>query len=124
MPTRRTHTTAPWALPFRARRSELNRLADDELTRYGAALAGAGYYDARADADTADAYYRSVDPSRPGGELFRQLSVLVGATHRRKLPYAPSTYLFPWTDLHADRSLRSIYSGRPPADPRPYLTAE
>lgn len=104
------------------------KILEDSLSRanqgYQTALTTVGYYDARADADTADAYYRSVDPSRPGGEFFERLSTLVGTTHRRRLPYAPSTYLYPWTDLHEDRSLRSIYSGRPPADPRPYLTVE
>lgn len=100
----------------------------DSLSRlnkgYAAALTTVGYYDAQADADTAEAYYRSVGPLLSGGEFFEQLSAFIGTTHVRRLPFAPATYLFPWTDLHDDRTLRGIYSGRPSSPDRPLLNVE
>ncbi|HEU4559175.1 MAG TPA: endonuclease [Longimicrobium sp.] len=91
---------------------------------YRAALAATGYYDPAADSAAASAYYRTVDPARGGDELFRQLSSLAAATHSRRLLHAPATYLYPWTDLHPDRALYSIYSGRPPFTARPLITVE
>lgn len=93
-----------------------------ELERYSSALQSSGYFDEKADSAAASAYYFDAYPGDAG--LFDRLSERLRTTHVRQLPYAPSTYLYPWTDLREDRSLRSIYSGQPPAEPRPYLTAE
>jgi energy-coupling factor transporter ATP-binding protein EcfA2 len=93
-----------------------------ELQRYGAALQSSGYYDRAADSAAASAYYYDADPRTPG--LFGRLSERLGTTHVRQLPFAPGTYLFPWTDLHDDRTLRGIYSGQPPSADRPLLNVE
>lgn len=82
------------------------------------------YYDATADGGARDAYYERVSDDGSPDSLFAQISELLRRTHDPQLPYAPSTYLYPWTDLHEDRLLRSIYSGKPAGGENPYLTAE
>ncbi|KMO30837.1 hypothetical protein VQ02_27320 [Methylobacterium variabile] len=74
---------------------------------------GRTYYDAAQDAARREAYYDEVDAHVSPGTLYRQLSRLVDATHRTRLPYKPMTHLYPWVDLHPDLKLRSIYSGKP-----------
>ena len=70
------------------------------------------YYDADADADAREEYYAGVDSDARPRELFRALAVLLEATHRSRPAYKPSELVYPWVDLHPDRRLRSIYSGR------------
>ncbi|MBI3927867.1 MAG: endonuclease [Armatimonadetes bacterium] len=69
------------------------------------------YYDAEADRQARDAYYRGAS-NLAGQDLFAPLSRLLRDTHRRELGYDPARYVYPWVDLQPDRQLRSIYSGR------------
>ncbi|WP_166028339.1 endonuclease [Streptomyces chilikensis] len=70
------------------------------------------YYDAPADAAARDAYYAGVDAGADGEELRRALTELLEETHERRPSYKPSRMVYPWVDLHPDRQLRSVYSGR------------
>ena len=70
------------------------------------------YYDAAADADAAAQYYSAVDTTASGQELLRALRTLVTSTHARMPRYKPTLMVYPWVDLHPDRQLRSIYSGK------------
>ena len=45
-------------------------------------------------------------------ELYARLSRLVTETHLRQPAYKPSRLVYPWVDLHPDRELRGIYSGK------------
>ena len=76
------------------------------------------YYDAAADADAATQYYSGVDATATGAELMGILQTLVTRTHTQKPNYKPTVMVYPWVDLHPDRQLRSIYSGKTfdPAD--------
>ncbi len=76
------------------------------------------YYDAAADADAATQYYSGVDATATGAELMGILQTLVARTHTQKPNYKPTVMVYPWVDLHPDRQLRSIYSGKTfdPAD--------
>lgn len=70
------------------------------------------YYDRERDEAARAAYYEEVDAEASPQELFGQLSRLVRQTHAETLSYKPSVHVYPWVDLHPDRKLRSIYSGR------------
>lgn len=70
------------------------------------------YYDRERDEAARTAYYEDIDATAPPRELFEQLSRLVRETHSEKPSYKPSVHVYPWVDLHPDRKLRSIYSGR------------
>ena len=70
------------------------------------------YYDAAADADAAAQYYSAVDATASGQQLLSALRTLVTSTHTRKPRYKPTLMVYPWVDLHPDRQLRSIYSGK------------
>ncbi|MGC0378946.1 endonuclease [Streptomyces sp. SAI-229] len=70
------------------------------------------YYDARADAAARDAYYAGVDTGAGGEELREALAELLKETHERRPSYDPSRMVYPWVDLHPDRRLRSVYSGK------------
>ncbi|MEU9576145.1 endonuclease [Streptomyces chilikensis] len=70
------------------------------------------YYDAPADAAARDAYYAGVDAGADGEELRRTLTELLEETHERRPSYKPSRMVYPWVDLHPDRQLRSVYSGK------------
>ena len=70
------------------------------------------YYDAAADADAAAQYYSGVDETATGAELMRALQTLVTRTHSHTPRYKPADMVYPWVDLHPDRQLRSIYSGK------------
>ncbi|MBZ4415804.1 endonuclease [Myxococcus sp. RHSTA-1-4] len=69
------------------------------------------YYDAAADTQARNDYYRGL-PSRPS---FEDLSRLVKQSHTRPVSYrrARAEHLYTWVDLHPDWRLRSIYSGKP-----------
>ena len=70
------------------------------------------YYDAAADADAAAQYYSGVDATASGPELMSALQSLVKGTHSHTPHYKPTDMVYPWVDLHPDRQLRSIYSGK------------
>lgn len=70
------------------------------------------YYDQDADRAARDAYYTSIDDSADGNALRRALTDLLEETHERRPSYKPSRMLYPWVDLHPDRLLRSVYSGK------------
>lgn len=71
------------------------------------------YYDQASDHKDRDAYYqkllRGVD-DLSARQLYQELSRLVSQTHTTKASYQPSRHLYPWVDLHPDRTLRSIYT--------------
>ncbi|MFH8803373.1 endonuclease [Streptomyces sp. NPDC017936] len=69
------------------------------------------YYDREADREARDAYYAGIDGA-DGDALRRALTALLEKTHERRPSYQPSRLLYPWVDLHPDRLLRSVYSGR------------
>lgn len=73
---------------------------------------GRDYYDAATDKPAAEAYYADIQTDAPPAELFSQLSEQVRSTHSKTYNYKPSTHVYPWVDLHPDRKIHSIYSGR------------
>ncbi|MFI6033559.1 endonuclease [Streptomyces sp. NPDC051315] len=70
------------------------------------------YYDPEADREARDAYYATVDDGADGDALRRALTGLLEESHARRPSYKPSRLLYPWVDLHPDRLLRSVYSGK------------
>ncbi|MGD9892759.1 MAG: endonuclease [Dehalococcoidia bacterium] len=100
--------------PINVRR--VSTVADDALQ--GALDAAAAerartYYDPIADGQARDTYYRGIlaeqlDPSA----LYQALHQLVTDTHTEQPSYAPSRHVYPFVDLHPDKTLRSIYSGK------------
>jgi endonuclease G, mitochondrial len=69
------------------------------------------YYDAESDGAARGRYYEGID--QPGGAaLYRELSELLGRTHEPRPAYKPARLVYPWVDLHPDRLLRSVYSGK------------
>jgi len=71
------------------------------------------YYDADQDESDRSEYYADLDPDRLSrDELFDQLHDLLKSTHTGRPRYRPSREVYPWVDLHPDRKLRSIYSGK------------
>jgi endonuclease I len=85
------------------------RAALDELQRGRERV----YYSEVRDRAERERYYAGIDPdgAAPDG-LYATLHDLVSRTHREALRYAPARQLYPWVDLHPDRKLRSIYSGK------------
>ncbi|MFL4910262.1 endonuclease [Streptomyces sp. MMS24-I2-30] len=73
---------------------------------------GRSYYDRDADGAARDAYYADIDAGADGDALRRALTVLLEKTHQRRPAYNPARMLYPWVDLHPDRLLRSVYSGK------------
>ncbi|QIJ66245.1 endonuclease [Streptomyces sp. JB150] len=69
------------------------------------------YYDGPADAAAREAYYGDVHTGG-GDALRRALTELLTDTHTPRPRYDPTKLVYPWVDLHKDRKLRSIYSGR------------
>lgn len=68
------------------------------------------YYDEASDKSRRQEYYQDIDWSADPKALFAQLSTKVQGSHTMPLNYRPSTYVYPWVDLHPDGQLRSIYS--------------
>ncbi|MBF2025231.1 MAG: endonuclease [Oscillatoriales cyanobacterium C42_A2020_001] len=71
------------------------------------------YYDESGDRKKRDTYYQTIlgkVQSLSAKELYQELSRLVNQTHKTRLSYQPSKYLYPWIDLHPDLKIRSIYS--------------
>ncbi len=71
-----------------------------------------GYYNYTEDGLIIKHYYEEIDFERKPDDLFRDLNKLLVNTHKNKLPYRPSKYVYPEVDLHEDGKLRSIYSGK------------
>ena len=65
------------------------------------------YYDEAADTEAREIYYGSIE--EPSATL---LSELLERTHTSRPSYSPLSRLYPWIDLHPDRLIRSIYSGK------------
>ena len=65
------------------------------------------YYDEAADTEAREIYYRSIEA--PSATL---VSELLERTHTSRPSYSPLNRLYPWVDLHPDRLIRSIYSGK------------
>jgi endonuclease I/V8-like Glu-specific endopeptidase len=70
------------------------------------------YYDEPADAEARARYYQGVQRELDPAALFAALAELLERTHAPMPRYRPSDHVYPWVDLHPDRLLRSIYSGR------------
>jgi endonuclease G, mitochondrial len=81
------------------------------------------YYEAEADTAARADFYSRLDPEAPPVELLHALGALLEAAHRPRPSYKPSQHVYPWVDLHPDRRLRSIYSGRP-VDPEEFIRAD
>jgi endonuclease G, mitochondrial len=92
--------------------AELDEAVLDEGLASLAANRDRPYYDAAADAGAAANYYSAVDVTAIGSELLRALQTLVTQTHTQTPRYKPAVMVYPWVDLHPDRRLRSIYSGK------------
>jgi endonuclease G, mitochondrial len=70
------------------------------------------YYERDADASAQERYYEGLDPEADPEQLRRALGELLERTHSPRPRYRPSDLVYPWVDLHPDRLLRSIYSGK------------
>ncbi|MEV6181143.1 endonuclease [Streptomyces sp. NPDC052015] len=73
---------------------------------------GRVYYDRDADREARDAYYARIDDRADGDSLRRALTDLLEESHESRPSYQPSRLVYPWVDLHPDRLLRSVYSGK------------
>lgn len=69
------------------------------------------YYAEGADRTARELYYDALATADPDA-LRRALSELLERTHTPQLKYQPLRQVYPWVDLHPDRKLRSIYSGK------------
>lgn len=71
------------------------------------------YFDKSKDAAAQSAYYADIAPEGlSNAEMFDALSQQLIVTHTTAPRYRPSAHVYPWVDLHPDRQLRSIYSGK------------
>lgn len=68
-------------------------------------------------------YYSEVDLNGTQ-DLFGTLEKLLTTTHRNKLPYKPSAYLYPLVDLHPDNLLRSVYHPETIFDPKALIAMD
>lgn len=91
--------------------------ADDSQLQQALAEARAAreqeYFDEESNTHDVEQYYKDIKIDElSASELFNKLNALLKATHTRQPAYAPSRQVYPWVDLHPDRQLRSIYSGK------------
>jgi endonuclease I/V8-like Glu-specific endopeptidase len=93
------------ALDQDALRQALNAIEDHADEPY--------YNQAQDEADRA-AYYPAKLADQSAAARFRALSDLLRQSHARRIRYdtARLRHLYPWVDLHEDRQLASIYSGK------------
>jgi endonuclease G len=103
---------APTVISENARPPEVDQALLDDGLACLQANRNRTYYDAAADADAAAEYYRSIDEDASGAQLLAGLRTLLQHTHTRKPRYDPARMVYPWVDLHPDRKVRSIYSGK------------
>ena len=90
-------------------------LADQELLAALAELENnrtRTYYDPEQDRRDRTAYYAEFSGEQSPQEVFRALNGLLSRTHNPQPSYKPGKHVYPWVDLHPDRKLRSIYSGK------------
>ena len=91
-------------------------VGEDRELRVALAALEAGqarpYYDGEADSKLREGSYSPVGGIPAGDQLRSGLSGLLGATHTSAQHYKPSELVYPWVDLHPDRQLRSVYSGK------------
>ncbi|GHG94113.1 endonuclease [Streptomyces rubradiris] len=114
-----TAVTADGAVPAPPGRAAAGSAVADAVARdLDAALLNLRLGEARAyyvpDDDRAarDAYYAHVDADSYGEPLRQALTALLEDTHGPRPSYRPARMLYPWVDLHPDRLLRSVYSGK------------
>ncbi|MBQ0986464.1 endonuclease [Streptomyces sp. F63] len=84
------------------------------------------YYDRAADETARETYYAAVRESMAGAspaELRSLLAELLESSHLRRPAYQPMRLVYPWVDLHPDRRLRSLYSGKS-FDPAEFIRAD
>ena len=70
------------------------------------------YYSEARDRVARVSYYAEVTDDLDGEARFQLLSRLLTETHKVQPVYKPSRLVYPWVDLHPDRKLRGIYSGK------------
>jgi len=73
------------------------------------------YYDPGKSEQSIKSYYRNINFQEANRKA---LGECVQSSHKKKVRYDPSEYVYPWVDLRPDGKLRSIYSGeaREPED--------
>jgi endonuclease G len=69
------------------------------------------YYDAESDRAGRERYYDGIGAAN-GAALYQELSELLRRTHEPRPVYRPARFVYPWVELHPDRLLRSVYSGK------------
>lgn len=68
------------------------------------------YYDAQKDKTLSTEYYKNIDFD--AADLFDKLNKLLNNTHKNKLEYKPSKYIYPDVDLQKSGNISSLYSGK------------
>ncbi|MFM9949452.1 MAG: endonuclease [Saprospiraceae bacterium] len=68
------------------------------------------YYDAPKDKELKLVYYATTPLDN--GDLFERLNELISKTHKKKLDYTPSKYLYPDVDKQPNGKVASVYSGK------------
>ncbi|MEH8018923.1 endonuclease [Rheinheimera muenzenbergensis] len=89
----------------------VDRDLEDALSKFDESSSRV-YYQENTDKEDQQRYYSKVDVTADSDQLFLELSRLLKSTHRNKVNYKPAIHVYPWVDLHPDRKLRSIYSGK------------
>lgn len=67
------------------------------------------FFDADKNKALVKEYYKGI--SLESSKLFEDFSALLGLSHKKKLGYQPSKFLYPDVDVHENGKLRSVYSG-------------
>lgn len=101
--------SAPAVLPAHAPQADA---ALAEALAELAAGAARDYYDAGTDAQARKRYYTGINLRLAPAKLFARLNQQLKATHAKQPPYKPAKLVYPWIDLHPDRKIYSIYSGK------------
>jgi len=95
------------------------RAALDELER----ASTRPYYDAASDEADRTVYYDEIDAADEPSALYDSLSRLLDTTHAPRHAYHPAERVYPWVDLHPDRKLRGVYSGKT-FEPEEFIRAD
>lgn len=92
-------------------RELLQNLPPDTGNGDGGDDTGSGsYYDTAKDKQLKTAYY--VETPSGEADLFEHLSELISKSHKNKLDYSPSKYLYPDIDRRPNGKVASVYSGK------------
>ena len=67
------------------------------------------YYDHEADAVVSGHYWQGYDPNM--SNFSEKVTRLLTDTHKNKLSYKPSRYVYPWVELQPNGQIKSVYSG-------------